>query len=90
MAAQDVGEAEEISERVERDVKRQAWAGEFHGGLLPFGIDGERQIVKGKLRYVRFWHHTTDAPRVTDAVRRVLAGESLYGIAKDFGMSRGR
>ncbi|MFF5181757.1 recombinase family protein [Micromonospora sp. NPDC000316] len=88
LATQDAGEAEDISERVERDVKRRAEAGEFHGGLLPFGIDGDREIVKGKLRYVRFWHHTTDAPRVRDAVRRVLAGESLYGIAKDFGRRR--
>lgn len=86
LAAQDAGEAEDISERAERDVRRRAEAGEFHGGNLPFGIDGDREIVKGKLRYVRFRHHTTDAPRVKDAVRRLLAGELVYGISKDFGM----
>ncbi|MFD6771183.1 recombinase family protein [Micromonospora chalcea] len=90
LAAQDAGEAEDISERVERDVRRRAEAGEFHGGNLPFGIDGDREIVKGKLRYVRFRHHTTDAPRVKDAVRRLLAGELVYGISKDFGMQPGR
>ncbi|MEH1098195.1 recombinase family protein [Micromonospora sp. CPCC 205561] len=88
LAAQDAGEAEEIAERVERDVRRRAEAGEFHGGTPPFGIDGDREIVKGKLRYVRFRHHTTDAPRVRDAVRRLLAGETAYGIAKEFGMQR--
>ncbi|MEU2661219.1 recombinase family protein [Micromonospora sp. NPDC007220] len=88
LAANDAGEAEDISERVERDVRRRAEAGEFHGGTPPFGIDGDREIVKGKLRYVRFRHHTTDAPRVRDAVRRLLAGETAYGIAKELGMQR--
>lgn len=86
LAAQDAGEAEDIAERVERDVRRRAEAGEFHGGSLPFGIDGDREIVKGKLRYVRFRHHTTNAARVRKAVRRLLAGEKVYGIAKDYGM----
>ncbi|MFJ6198832.1 recombinase family protein [Micromonospora sp. NPDC092111] len=88
LAAQDAGEAEDIAERTERDVRRRAEAGEFHGGNLPFGIDGDREIVKGKLRYVRFRHHTSDAPRVRDAVRRLLAGETVYGIGKDYAMQR--
>ncbi|KOX15001.1 hypothetical protein ADK66_03095 [Micromonospora sp. NRRL B-16802] len=91
-AARDAGETERTSERVERDVRRRAEAGEFHGGLLPFGVDADQVIVKvrgvSKVKYVNFRHHDTDAPRVKDAVRRVLAGESLYGIAKDFGMQR--
>ncbi|WP_433117079.1 recombinase family protein [Micromonospora sp. CA-246542] len=88
LAAQDAGEAEDISERVERDVKRRAEAGEFHGGNLPFGVDADQDIVKGKVKYVNFRHHTTDAPRAKDAVRRVLAGETLYGIARDLGIQR--
>ncbi|KIR64745.1 recombinase family protein [Micromonospora haikouensis] len=85
-ARRDAEEAEETSERVERDVQRRAEAGEFHGGHLPFGIDADREIIRGKVKYVRFRHHTTDAPRVRDAARRLLAGETVYGIAKDFGM----
>lgn len=81
-------EAERISERTRAAVRQRALKGEFHGGSLPFGIDGDRERVHDELRYVSFWHHTTDAPRVKDAVRRVLAGESVYGIAKDFGMQR--
>ncbi|MBM0259362.1 recombinase family protein [Micromonospora sp. 4G55] len=77
-------EAERIGERVRAAVRQRALKGEFHGGNVPFGYEGIRE--EGNPRYVGFQHHTTDAPRVRDAVRRLLAGETVYGISKDFGM----
>jgi DNA invertase Pin-like site-specific DNA recombinase len=67
LAAQDAGEAEEISERVQRAVRQRAERGEHHGGLVPFGQDTEEH-----------------AEWIREAVRRLLAGETLYGICTDW------
>lgn len=74
-------EVEKTRDRVRRTVRAQAAAGRPHG-KLPFGYRLVRDPVTGKpiAREI----DEAQAAIVREAVRRVLAGESLYAVAKDF------
>lgn len=75
LAAWDAAEAERTAERVSRDVRRRAQEGKWHGGYVPFGYRrlGDR-IEPDPVR----------AELVREAARRVLAGETMYAIARDW------
>lgn len=77
LAANDAGEAEDIAERVTRAARQRAENGEFHGGHVTFGYQkssGPAPIEP----------HPEHAEWVREAVRRLLAGETLYGICVDW------
>jgi DNA invertase Pin-like site-specific DNA recombinase len=80
LAATDVGEAENIAERVKRAVKQRATSGEFHGGAAPFGQQAIKEVINGRERVVAFQLHTEHAAWVREAAERVLAGETIYGV----------
>lgn len=72
LAAQDAGEAEEIAERVQRDVLRRARQGEFHGGPKGYGVTADgRSLVKAEAAEIRRW------------CAHVMARGSLHGICTD-------
>ncbi len=80
LAANDAGESEDIAERVARAARQRAEAGEFHGGHVTFGYqksNGPAPIEP----------HPVHAGWVREAVRRLLAGETLYGICIDWNAS---
>ncbi|WP_336853823.1 recombinase family protein [Sinomonas albida] len=83
-AGSDVLDAEyesgKTSERVQRSVRAQAQAGKPHG-RLPYGYVREYDPATGSL--VRQVPHPEESRLLVEAADRVLAGESLYGIAKD-------
>lgn len=83
LAANDAGEAEDIAERVARAARQRAERGEFHGGQPPFGY---RKQVEGP---ASIEPHPEHAEWVREAVRRLLAGETLYGVCVDWN-ARGR
>lgn len=66
-------ESEHASERIQAQKSRAAASGEWIGGGRPFG-------------YTRDGLHLVDdeADAVRDGVRRLLAGESVYSITKDW------
>ncbi|GAA4746270.1 recombinase family protein [Gordonia alkaliphila] len=76
-------ESAKISKRIKRDVASAARAGRVHGKNL-YGY--QRHYVQGPRGPVldAITEHPDQAPIVREAARRVLAGESLYAIAKDF------
>ncbi|WP_170147703.1 recombinase family protein [Micromonospora phaseoli] len=88
-ARRDAEEAEEISERVSRAAQQRAENGEWHGGTPPFGFLAVKEVVRGRERVVDLRPHPEHAAWVTDAIDRLLAGESLYGICTDWN-SQGR
>lgn len=70
-------ESEQKAERVSR-AKQQAQAdGKWLGGRRPFGYEGDGVTV-----------HTVEGRAVADASKRVLAGDSLWSIAREWN-SRG-
>ncbi|WP_328655427.1 recombinase family protein [Micromonospora sp. NBC_00330] len=83
-ARRDAEEAEEISERVSRAAQQRAENGEWHGGTQPFGFLAIKEVVKGRERVVDLRPHPEHAAWVKDAIDRLLAGESLYGICTDW------
>jgi site-specific DNA recombinase len=84
LGAIDTGETEGIAERVSRAAKQRAANGQMHGGRPAFGYEAVRQVVDNRYRIVRLDHHPEHARWVREAARRLLAGESLYGIARDW------
>lgn len=76
IAAWDGAEAERISERVARAAKQRKEQGKRHGGFPPYGYDAAPDG--------RFTVNPERAAVVHEAARRVLNGESLYGIWTDF------
>ena len=72
----DAAEAERISERVARAARQRKEQGLRHGGFPPFGY---RNADGGKLEI-----DPARADVVREAARRILAGESLYGVWTDF------
>jgi site-specific DNA recombinase len=70
LAAQDAGEAEEIAERVQREVKRRAQVGEFHGGPRGYGITADGQNLM-----------LDEADRIRGWADHVLAGGKLRTLA---------
>ena len=72
----DAAEAERISERVARAARQRKEQGRLHGGHPPYGY---RYLEPGKLEV-----DPERAAIVREAARRILAGESLYGVWTDF------
>ncbi|WP_326561383.1 recombinase family protein [Micromonospora sp. NBC_01796] len=88
LAANDAGEAEDIAERVQRDVRRRAEAGEFHGGQVPFGVTPVWGTKRVRGREVpRIIDFNLDAEHVAwldDGADRLLNGETIYGLCKSW------
>lgn len=88
----DTMESEVKSERVRDHARQYAQSGRFHGGgVRPFGyaIEHDRPAVnpdtgrKQARRVTAVRVHPEEGPIVTEAARRVLAGESLRAVAAD-------
>lgn len=74
-AAVGKGEAERNSARVERNVLARQEAGRWHGGQVPFGYQrGDDGIVPDP----------AETGLVAEASRRLLAGDTMYGITQDW------
>lgn len=76
LAAWDGAEAERISERVARAAKQRKEQGKRHGGFPPYGYDSAPDGG--------FTVNPDRAAVVHEAARRILNGESLYGVWTDF------
>lgn len=74
-------EAEQTRVRILRG-KRSAAAAGRPGGRPPYGYLPQRDPTTG--RTITWIPDPTAAPIVTEAIRRTLAGESLWTIARDF------
>ncbi|MBQ1042376.1 recombinase family protein [Micromonospora sp. C72] len=74
LAAQDAGEADDISERVRRKVVERAQAGLISGGgTRPFGYEDDRKTIR-----------PDEAVLIRQVAQRVLAGESLKGQVREW------
>lgn len=74
-AAVGKGEAERNSARVKRNVLARQEAGRWHGGQVPFGYQrGGDSIVPDP----------AERAFVDEAARRLLAGDTMYGITQDW------
>lgn len=69
LAANDAGEAEDISERVIRSKAQAREQGKFPGGRRPFGFEPDGVT-----------HRQAEADAIADAIPRALAGEPLRSI----------
>lgn len=78
-AARDAGEAERTSERVARAARQRAEKGEWHGGVLVFGL---RRSAQGSGKVIE--PDPVASPLVREAASRVLRGESLYAVCQDW------
>ncbi|MCQ9367590.1 recombinase family protein [Brevibacterium sp. 50QC2O2] len=65
----------DTARRVARAAKQQAVEGAWHGGRVPFGYRAENGVLV---------IDPVTGPLVVEAFQRVLAGESLYRIRKDW------
>ncbi|WCD91484.1 recombinase family protein [Microbacterium sp. nov. GSS16] len=65
----------DTARRVARSAKQQAVEGAWHGGRVPFGYRAEKGVLV---------IDPVTGPIVVEAMQRVLAGESLYRIRKDW------
>ncbi|MCT1874279.1 MULTISPECIES: recombinase family protein [Micrococcales] len=65
----------DTARRVARAAKQQALEGAWHGGRAPFGYRAENGVLV---------IDPVTGPMVVEAMQRVLAGESLYRIRKDW------
>jgi site-specific DNA recombinase len=83
MAAQDAGEAEDISERVLRAKLQSVMDGVYSGGPPGFGYRVQYDYSPSGLpiKPGRLVVEESEAALIRDAVRRFLAGESLPSIA---------
>ena len=71
LAVNDAGEAEDISERSQREALQRAQQRRPHGGPRPYGFaPGERELVD------------EEAERIADWYATILAGGSIRGIRK--------
>lgn len=78
-------ESDKTSERRRRSARASAEAGRPHGR----NIYGYMRVYDELTReLLRVEPHPDQAPVVIEAARRVLEGESFYGIAKDFNVRR--
>ncbi|PCC26654.1 hypothetical protein CIK75_02210 [Glutamicibacter sp. BW78] len=74
-------ESAKSSERIRRDVRAAAEQGRVHGKNLY----GYRRVYDEKSRLLKHIEEEPDQAKIVkEAARRVLAGESLYAIAKSF------
>lgn len=74
----DAAEAERIAERVKAAKKQRASQGKWHGGPVPYGYTA----LNGRLTL-----NPDEAAMIRQAARRVLAGDSLAGITKEWNAS---
>lgn len=65
----------DTARRVARAAKQQAIEGTWHGGRVPFGYRAESGVL---------FIDPVTGPLVAEAMQRVLAGDSLYRIRKDW------
>ena len=72
LAANDAGEAEDISERLIRQRLQAAESGQVHGSPRPFGYEPDLVTVR-----------ESEAAIIRECAARVLAGESLHSVARD-------
>jgi site-specific DNA recombinase len=74
-------ESDKTSERIRRNVRAAAEQGKPHGK----NIYGYRRVYDEKSReLLRVEEDPEQAPIVKEAARRILGGDTLYAIAKDF------
>lgn len=66
LAAQDAGEAEDISERVAREKQQAAASGKWLGGRRPFGFESDGTAIR-----------ESEAAVIRDATEAILSGASL-------------
>lgn len=78
LAAQDAGEAEDISERVQRQKEQAAASGQWRGGRRPYGFLADGVTV-----------NAAEAADIVRCTEQVLLGASLSGLARDLN-ERGR
>src|SRR6218665_55066 len=76
-------ESDKTSERIRRNVRDAAKRGRPHGK----NIYGYRRIYDSTTReLIKIEEHPEQAPVVREAAQRILDGDSLYAIAKDFNL----
>jgi site-specific DNA recombinase len=73
--------SDDTSSRIRRTVNAQAVAGKPHG-RVPFGYRRVYDPETGKL--LRQVPDETEAPVIREAAARILTGESIYSICRDF------
>ncbi len=78
LAVWDQAEAERTAERVRAAKKQRASQGKWHGGPVPYGYTA----LNGRLTL-----NPDEAAMIREAARRVLAGDSLAGITKEWNSS---
>lgn len=71
----------DTSRRVARRAQQRAEQGRWHGGWAPLGYEFDRDAAG---RVVGLVEHPERAELVREAARRVLQGDTLYAIVKDF------
>lgn len=76
-------ESEQQSRRLKRKLEQKAMAGEPHG-IVPFGYQREKFTTTDGRPSVRDVPNPEQAPLIQEAAKRVLAGESLRGIASSW------
>ncbi len=76
-------ESSKTSERIQRNVRAAAKAGKVHGKNL-YGYERIYKRTSTGQELDRIVEHPEQAPIVTEAARRAMAGESFYSIAKNF------
>lgn len=64
-------ESEQKSERIKRAMRQKAEAGEWHGGRRPYGFEADGVT-----------HREDEAELLRAVARRLLTGESLYGVTR--------
>lgn len=74
----------DTARRVKRAAQQRADKGEWHGGTPPFGMVPVTEVIKGHERVVDLLPHPVHAAWVNEAIDRLLAGETLYGICTDW------
>ncbi|OAN29124.1 hypothetical protein A4X17_05990 [Plantibacter sp. H53] len=72
-------ESDRTSQRVKRNVQARRDAGKWHGGTVPYGYTAVDSQLKPR---------DDEVERITEAMKRLLAGDTMYGIASDWN-SRG-
>ncbi|MBB5830975.1 recombinase family protein [Brachybacterium aquaticum] len=80
-------EAEQMGRRISRAAKQRATDGASYHGQTPFGYV-RAEVEKDGRRVRMLIPDATEAPLVREAYRRLLDGDSLWAIARDF-TSRG-